>query len=61
MAAVRGHGCRPDNLWSGLRARSTVAACGAVEALSRTLATEFGPAGIRVNCVRAGGMLEHDH
>ncbi len=34
------------------------AACGAVEALSRTLATEFGPAGVRVNCVRAGGMPE---
>ena len=34
------------------------AACGAVEALSRTLATELGPAGVRVNCVRAGGMPE---
>lgn len=34
------------------------AACGAVEALARTLATEFGPAGVRVNCVRAGGMPE---
>ncbi len=34
------------------------AACGAVEALSRTLAAEFGPAGVRVNCVRAGGMTE---
>ncbi len=34
------------------------AACGAVEAMTRTLATEFGPAGIRVNCVRAGGMPE---
>lgn len=34
------------------------AACGAVEALSRTLAAEFGPSGIRVNCVRAGGMPE---
>ena len=34
------------------------AACGAVEALSRTLAAEFGPAGVRVNCVRAGGMPE---
>lgn len=32
------------------------AACGAVEALSRTLAAEFGPSGVRVNCVRAGGM-----
>lgn len=34
------------------------AACGAVEALSRTLAAEFGPASVRVNCVRAGGMTE---
>lgn len=34
------------------------AACGAVEALSRTLATEFAQAGVRVNCVRAGGMPE---
>lgn len=34
------------------------AACGAVEATSRTLAAEFGPAGVRVNCVRAGGMSE---
>ena len=34
------------------------AACGAVEALTRTLAAEFGPAGVRVNCVRAGGLPE---
>lgn len=34
------------------------AACGAVEALTRTLAAEFGRAGIRINCVRAGGMPE---
>jgi 3-oxoacyl-[acyl-carrier protein] reductase len=34
------------------------AACGAIEALTRTLAAEFGPAGLRVNCVRAGGMQE---
>ena len=34
------------------------AACGAVEALSRTLSAELGPLGIRVNCVRAGGMPE---
>ena len=34
------------------------AACGAVEAMTRTLAAEFGPSGIRVNCVRAAGMPE---
>jgi NAD(P)-dependent dehydrogenase (short-subunit alcohol dehydrogenase family) len=34
------------------------AACGAVEALVRPLAAEFGPHGVRVNCVRAGGMPE---
>lgn len=34
------------------------ATCGAVEATTRTLAAEFGPAGVRVNCVRAGGMPE---
>ncbi len=34
------------------------AACGAIEAMTRTLAAELGPAGIRVNCVRSGGMPE---
>ena len=34
------------------------AACGAVEALVRPLAAELGPRGVRVNCVRAGGMPE---
>jgi NAD(P)-dependent dehydrogenase (short-subunit alcohol dehydrogenase family) len=34
------------------------AACGAVEALARALAGEFGPAGIRVNVVRGSGMPE---
>jgi 3-oxoacyl-[acyl-carrier protein] reductase len=34
------------------------AACGAVEAMTRTLAAEFGGSGVRVNCVRAGGMPE---
>ena len=34
------------------------AACGAVEGLARSLAAELGPHGIRVNCVRAGGMPE---
>jgi len=32
------------------------AAC--VEAMSRSLAAEFGPDGVRLNCVRAGGMPE---
>jgi 3-oxoacyl-[acyl-carrier protein] reductase len=34
------------------------AACGAIEAMTRALAAEFGPAGVRVNCVRAAGMPE---
>lgn len=34
------------------------AACGAIEAMTRSLAAEFGPAGVRVNCVRSGGMPE---
>jgi len=34
------------------------AACGAVEALTRALAGEYGAAGVRVNCVRGAGMPE---
>jgi 3-oxoacyl-[acyl-carrier protein] reductase len=34
------------------------AACAATEGLTRSLAAELGPAGVRVNCVRAGGMAE---
>lgn len=34
------------------------AACAATEGLTRSLAAEMGPHGVRVNCVRAGGMLE---
>ncbi|MDX1994621.1 MAG: SDR family oxidoreductase [bacterium] len=34
------------------------AACGAVEAMARSLAGEFGPNGIRVNVVRGSGMPE---
>ncbi len=34
------------------------AACGAVEALTRALAGEFGHAGVRVNCVRGSAMPE---
>ena len=34
------------------------AACGAVEAMTRSLAGELGPHGVRVNCVRAGGMRD---
>ena len=34
------------------------AACGAVEALARALAGEFGSAGVRVNVVRGSGMPE---
>lgn len=32
------------------------AACGAIEAMTRSLAAELGPHGVRVNCVRAAGM-----
>lgn len=32
------------------------AACAAVEGMTRSLAAELGPRGVRVNCVRAGGM-----
>ena len=34
------------------------AACGAVEAMGRSLAGEYGPQGVRVNCVRGSGMPE---
>lgn len=34
------------------------AACGAVEALTRTMAAELAQTGVRVNCVRAGSMPE---
>lgn len=34
------------------------AACGAVEAMTNALAGEFGPSGVRVNCVRGSAMPE---
>lgn len=34
------------------------AACSAIEGMTRSLAGEFGPAGVRVNCVRGSGMPE---
>jgi 3-oxoacyl-[acyl-carrier protein] reductase len=34
------------------------AVCGALEALSRTLASEFSPSNVRVNCLRASAMPE---
>lgn len=34
------------------------AACGAIEAMTRSLAGEFGAAGVRVNCLRASAMPE---
>lgn len=30
--------------------------CGAIEAMTRSLAGAFGPAGVRVNCVRGDAM-----
>jgi NAD(P)-dependent dehydrogenase (short-subunit alcohol dehydrogenase family) len=46
---------------SGMTARHMAgisAACGAVEALTRALAGDFGAAGLRVNCVRGSAMPE---
>lgn len=34
------------------------ATCGAIEAMTRSLAGEFGPLGVRVNCLRASAMPE---
>lgn len=34
------------------------ATCGAIEAMTRSLAAEYGPAGVRVNCVRGDAMPE---
>jgi 3-oxoacyl-[acyl-carrier protein] reductase len=34
------------------------AACGAIEAMTRSMAGEFGPASVRVNCVRGSAMPE---
>lgn len=34
------------------------ATCGAIEAMTRSLAAELGPAGVRVNCVRGDAMPE---
>jgi NAD(P)-dependent dehydrogenase (short-subunit alcohol dehydrogenase family) len=34
------------------------AACGAIEAMTRALAGDFGPAGVRVNCVRSSALPE---
>ena len=46
---------------SGMAAAHMVAlsaTCGAVEAMTRSLAGEFGPKGVRVNCVRGSAMPE---
>lgn len=43
----------PDSMSGGL-----LTACTAVEALSRQLAVELGPQGIRVICLRPNGILE---
>jgi NAD(P)-dependent dehydrogenase (short-subunit alcohol dehydrogenase family) len=34
------------------------AACGAIEVMTKSMAGEFGPANVRVNCVRASAMPE---
>ncbi|MEL6179901.1 MAG: SDR family oxidoreductase [Myxococcota bacterium] len=46
---------------SGMAARHMAgisATCGAVEALTRSLAGEYGPQGVRINCLRASAMPE---
>lgn len=37
---------------------SLTGACGAIEAMTRSLSGEYGPAGVRINCVRADAMPE---
>lgn len=38
------------------RMAGITAACGAIEAFTRSLAAEFGPSGVRVNCVRSTAL-----
>lgn len=61
--AAKGHGAivTLSATLSGMTAANMAgitATCGGVEAMTRALAGDFGPAGVRVNCVRGSAMPE---
>lgn len=46
------------SVWTPAYMAGIAATCAAIEGLTRSLAGEFGPQGVRVNCVRGNAMLE---
>jgi 3-oxoacyl-[acyl-carrier protein] reductase len=46
------------SVWTGAYMAGISATCAAIEGLTRSLAGEFGPSGVRVNCVRGNAMME---